>query len=94
MRMAVMAVEMPRCCAECGFAEIAEDRQGVKCMACAGESPYIEDADISAERASICPLREMPQKVTEEIMGEGLGPEQRAYYRGWNDCVAEIGGQE
>ena len=85
MAKAVLVMDMPECCADCQLAD--DDSSGLYCMLA---DDYYDGSDSSEDRASFCPLRELPEKM--KVCGkypqpDGITP---SYKVGWNSCLDEI----
>lgn len=81
MPKAVVAMSMPECCADCELAD--DDPSGLYCVFA---DDYYDGSDSSEDRASFCPLRELPEKK-ERRVGEHGG---RMFRAGFNVCLDEI----
>ncbi len=77
-------MDMPECCADCQ-ALWADDDQ-VDCI-CMFADDYYDGSDSSEDRASFCPLRELPEKSDHpEHCDNGR------FDAGWNGCLDAIEG--
>lgn len=84
MPKAVLVMDMPECCADCQLAD--DDPSGLYCMFA---DDYYDGSDSSEDRASFCPLRELPEKIPKLKSGyENLSTSIRRV--GWNACLDEI----
>lgn len=84
MAKAVLIMDMPECCADCQLAD--DDPSGLYCVLA---DDYYDGSDSSEDRASFCPLRELPEKIPELKSGyEDLSTSIRRV--GWNACLDEI----
>lgn len=86
MAKAVLVMDMPECCADCQLAD--DDPSGLYCVP---EDEYYDGKESTEDRASFCPLRELPERK-EELPVEkyefgGLG---KAFTSGWNACLDKI----
>ena len=83
MTKAVLVMDMPEACFECGFCHFAfgEDR----CQALESRKVKLEDG-----KPDWCPLRELPEKM--ELCGKYPRPGKPvpSYRCGWNACLREI----
>ena len=86
MSKAVLIMDMPECCADCQLAD--DDPSGLYCVLA---DDYYDGSDSSEDRASFCPLRELPEKK-EEPQPEKyeFGSLGRAFVAGFNACLDEI----
>ena len=57
MAKAVLVMDMPECCADCQIAD--DDASGLYCVFA---DDYYDGSDSSEDRASFCPLRELPDE--------------------------------
>lgn len=57
MAKAVLVMDMPECCADCQLAD--DDPSGLYCVPA---DDYYDGSDSSEDRASFCPLQELPDK--------------------------------
>lgn len=57
MAKAILVMDMPECCADCQLAD--DDPSGLYCVFA---DDYYDGSDSSEDRASFCPLRELPDK--------------------------------
>ena len=84
MTKAVLVMDMPECCADCQLAD--DDPSGLYCVFA---DDYYDGSDSSEDRASFCPLRKLPEKISELKSGyEDLSKSIRRM--GWNACLDEI----
>ena len=83
MPKAVLVMDMPENCADCQLAD--DDPSGLYCPLA---DDYYDGEDSSEDRASFCPLRELPKhKRTIGAVDEG---KKLLLNAGWNDCLDEI----
>ena len=84
MAKAVLVMDMPDCCADCQLAD--DDPSGLYCVPA---DKYYDGEESTEDRASWCPLRELPEKI----------PESKSEYEkvttsvkriGWNECLDAI----
>lgn len=94
MAKAVLIMDMPESCADCQLAD--DDPSGLYCPPA---DDYYDGSDSSEDRASFCPLRELPEKM--EVCGTynseyyAKGGKMPSYKTGWNACLDEIlGGKD
>ena len=89
MPKAVLVMDMPECCADCQLAD--DDPSGLYCVFA---DDYYDGSDSSEDRASFCPLRELPEKIPE--LKSGYEEISKSIHRdGWNACLDEIlGGKD
>jgi hypothetical protein len=85
MSKAVLVMdEMPECCADCELAD--DDSSGLYCVPA---DEYYDGKESTEDRASFCPLRELPEKIPELKSGyEDISTSIRRV--GWNACLDEI----
>lgn len=84
MAKAVLIMDMPESCADCQLAD--DDPSGLYCPPA---DDYYDGSDSSEDRASFCPLRELPEKIPE--LKSGYESIDRTLHReGWNACLDEI----
>ena len=84
MVKAILVMDMPESCADCKLA--ADDPRGLYCMFA---NDYYDGSDSSEDRASFCPLRELPKKIPEPKSGYEII--NRTLHRaGWNACLDKI----
>ena len=84
MAKAVLVMDMPESCADCQLAD--DDPSGLYCPLA---DDYYDGADSSEDKASFCPLRELPEKIPELKSGyEDIRTSIRRV--GWNACLDEI----
>lgn len=57
MSKAVLIMDMPECCADCQLAD--DDPSGLYCVPA---DKYYDGEESTEDRASFCPLRELPEK--------------------------------
>lgn len=89
MAKAILVMDMPESCADCQLAD--DDPSGLYCMPA---DDYYDGSDSSEDRASFCPLRELPEKM--EVCGKYPQPGKPvpSYRIGWNDCLDKILGRK
>mgnify|MGYP006939730926 CR=1 FL=1 len=86
MAKAILIMDMPESCADCQLAD--DDPSGLYCPPA---DDYYDGSDSSEDRASFCPLRELPEKKPELKSGyENLSTSIRRV--GWNACLDDIEG--
>lgn len=86
MAKAVLIMDMPECCADCQLAD--DDPSGLYCMFA---DDYYDGSDSSEDRASFCPLRELPERETEMTDADDLGKDYVCgTMDGWNACLDAI----
>ena len=85
MAKAVLIMDMPESCANCQLSD--DDPSGSYCMPA---DDYYDGSDSSEDKASFCPLRELPEKM--EVCGKYPQPGKPvpSYRLGWNSCLDEI----
>lgn len=88
MAKAVLIMDMPECCADCQLAD--DDPSGLYCVFA---DDYYDGSDSSEDRASFCPLRELPEKkVADKQLA--ISPLTEGYLKdfekGWNACLDVI----
>lgn len=81
MAKAILVMDMPECCADCQLAD--DDPSGSYCMIA---DDYYDGSDSSEDRASFCPLRELPEKKELYLSINN----QKGYCEGWNACLDKI----
>lgn len=81
MAKAVLVMDMPECCADCQLAD--DDPSGLYCVFA---DDYYDGSDSSEDRASFCPLRELPEKKELYLSINN----QKGYCDGWNACLDKI----
>lgn len=89
MAKAVLVMDMPESCSDCQLAD--DDPSGLYCPPA---DDYYDGSDSSEDRASFCPLRELPEKIPE--LKSGYEEISKSIHRdGWNACLDEIlGGKD
>ena len=91
MAKAVLIMDMPECCADCQLAD--DDPSGLYCMFA---DDYYDGSDSSEDKASFCPLRELPEKKEEFELRECKGSVKGTWKvplienKGFNACLDEI----
>lgn len=81
MSKAVLVMDMPECCADCQLAD--DDPSGLYCVPA---DKYYDGEESTEDRASFCPLRELPEKKERRIGEHG----ERMFRAGFNACLNEI----
>lgn len=81
MSKAVLIMDMPDCCADCQLAD--DDPSGLYCVPA---DKYYDGEESTEDRASFCPLRELPEKKERRIGEHG----ERMFRAGFNACLNEI----
>lgn len=81
MSKAVLIMDMPDCCADCQLAD--DDPSGLYCVPA---DKYYDGEESTEDRASWCPLRELPEKKERRIGEHG----ERMFRAGFNACLNEI----
>lgn len=82
MTKAVLVMDMPESCSDCQLAD--DDPSGLYCPPA---DDYYDGSDSSEDRASFCPLRELPEKSDHpEHCDNGR------FDAGWNGCLDAIEG--
>lgn len=81
MPKAVLIMDMPECCADCQLAD--DDPSGLYCVPA---DKYYDGEESTEDRASWCPLRELPEKKERRIGEHG----ERMFRAGFNACLNEI----
>jgi hypothetical protein len=81
MAKAVLIMDMPNCCADCQLAD--DDPSGLYCVPA---DKYYDGEESTEDRASWCPLRELPEKKERRIGEHG----ERMFRAGFNACLNEI----
>lgn len=89
MAKAILVMDIPECCADCQLAD--DDPSGLYCVFA---DDYYDGSDSSEDRASFCPLRELPEKnPSNPELKPGVYYTEKGYEvykRGWNACLDEI----
>lgn len=83
MSKAVLVIDMPESCADCQLAD--DDPSGLYCPLA---DDYYDGTDSSEDRASFCPLRELPKH--RRAIGNVSEGEKLLMNAGFNDCLDEI----
>lgn len=89
MTKAVLVIDMPENCADCQLAD--DDPSGLYCPLA---DDYYDGTDSTEDKASWCPLRELPERM--EVCGTynaayyAKGGKMPSYKTGWNACLDEI----
>lgn len=81
MAKAVLVMDMPECCADCQLAD--DDPSGLYCPLA---EDYYDGTDSSEDRASFCPLRELPER--KKLTYTDLCTDCEV--SGWNACLDAI----
>ena len=92
MNKAVLVMDMPERCRDCIFfivIDIAKACCKITESPCDKDLCRYIDVAFSCEKPDWCPLRQMPEKVTEDGL-ECYG--EMKYMQGWNACIDAIGG--
>lgn len=82
MAKAILIMNMPECCAYCQLAD--DDPGGLYCVFA---DNYYDGSDSSEDRASFCPLRELPEKKETNYY---MNNKEKGIVEGWNACLDEI----
>lgn len=82
MAKAVLVMDMPENCADCQLAD--DDSSGLYCMPA---DDYYDGPDSSEDRASFCPLRELPEK---KEINYYMNSKEKGVVEGWNACLDKI----
>lgn len=81
MPKAVLIMDMPECCADCQLAD--DDPSGLYCVPA---DKYYDGEESTEDRASWCPLRELPEKIPD--LEHGYENVDKSIIRvGWNACL-------
>mgnify|MGYP007103173908 CR=1 FL=1 len=81
MSKAVLIIDMPECCADCQLAD--DDPSGLYCVPA---DEYYDGKESTEDRASFCPLRELPEKIPD--LEHGYENVEKSIIRiGWNACL-------
>lgn len=84
MPKAVLIMDMPECCADCQLAD--DDPSGLYCVPA---DKYYDGEESTEDRASWCPLRELPEKMPD--LEHGYENVEKSIIRtGWNACLDAI----
>ena len=83
MAKAVLVMDMPECCADCQIAD--DDPSGLYCVFA---DDYYDGSDSSEDRASFCPLRELPEY--RRTIGKESEQNRILTNTGWNACLDKI----
>ena len=83
MAKAILVVDMPESCADCQLAD--DDSSGLYCMPA---DDYYDGSDSSEDKASFCPLRELPEK--KRTIGKESEQNSILVNVGWNACLDKI----
>lgn len=84
MSKAVLIMDMPECCADCQLAD--DDPSGLYCVPA---DKYYDGEESTEDRASFCPLRELPEKIPD--LEHGYENVEKSIIRiGWNACLDMI----
>lgn len=88
MSKAILVMDMPECCADCPCSFFERDNPKLNLIC----GPEGEEAN-NVGKPDWCPLRPMPEKVTETIDEEDIGKDySEGTMDGWNACIDAIGG--
>lgn len=82
MAKAVLVMDMPECCTDCQLAD--DDTSGLYCMFA---DDYYDGSDSSEDRASFCPLRELPEKKETNYY---MNNKEKGIVEDWNVCLDAI----
>lgn len=92
MSKAVLVLDMPGSCSKCKFMYEFQGIKKCQLMNCLNNGfSKISQNNFTKQRHDKCPLRELPEKRTEEapVAYTHFG----AYNDGWNACIDEITGE-
>ncbi len=90
MAKAVLIMDMPKGCFSCRFLRIDAEHRGAIESCGALEIGCPVDTE-KYDKPDWCPLRELPERVTEMTDSDDLGVEYvRGTMDGWNACLDEI----
>lgn len=89
MPKAVLVMDMPECCADCQLAD--DDPSGLYCVPA---DEYYDGKESTEDRASFCPLWELPEKKDTIIYeNDDWGTvDLKTKGEGWNACLDAIEG--
>ena len=88
MSKAVLVMDMPESCGECNFNDFGAN--GLLTCICIDDYMELED-DMDTCRPDWCPLRELPEKITEPIDADDVGRDySEGATTGWNACLDAI----
>lgn len=80
MPKAVLIMDMPECCADCQLTD--DDPSGLYCVPA---DKYYDGEESTEDRASWCPLRELPEKANHPAYCDN-----GRFDKGWNACLDMI----
>lgn len=83
MPKAVLVIDMPESCADCQLAD--DDPNGLYCVP---EDEYYDGKESTEDRASFCPLRQLPEK--RRTIGDESKSDALIMNAGFNACLDEI----
>lgn len=83
MSKAVLVIDMPESCADCQLAD--DDPSGLYCVP---EDEYYDGKESTEDRASFCPLRQLPEK--RRTIGDESKSDALIMNAGFNACLDEI----
>lgn len=83
MPKAVLVMDMPECCADCELAD--DDPSGLYCVPA---DEYYDGKESTEDRASFCPLHELPEK--RRTVGKESENDKLMMNAGYNACLDEI----
>jgi hypothetical protein len=83
MPKAVLVIDMPESCADCQLAD--DDPSGLYCVP---EDEYYDGKESTEDRASFCPLRQLPEK--RRTIGDESKSDALIMNAGFNACLDEI----
>ncbi len=92
MSKAILVMDMPENCKDCIMSiQSKEKHTGQFCWRCINAPTIMIDK--SGDKPDFCPLRPVPEKVTEPIDEEDIGKDySEGTMDGWNACIDAIGG--
>lgn len=95
MSKAVLVIDMPESCDMCDFVDKCQPPiYGVEKMYCGFPGIGEDVSDCIACRHESCPLRELPEKITEPIDADDVGKDySQGTMDGWNACINAITGE-
>lgn len=83
MPKAVLVIDMPESCADCQLAD--DDPSGLYCVP---EDEYYDGKESTEDRASFCPLRQLPEK--RRTIGDESKSDALIMNAGFNACLDKI----
>ena len=83
MVKAVLVIDMPESCADCQLAD--DDPSGLYCVP---KDEYYDGKESTEDRASFCPLRQLPEK--RRTIGDESKSDALRMNAGFNACLDEI----